>query len=101
MRWRGVGVPAIIIDAAVGYHFEVLGLALRRGIRVGFVESVSHADAFDRLLLDAIDRLRRLDTGGFEDRRHDIDDVVELVAHATGIVDMAGPGDRHALSRAA
>ena len=98
---RRIGVPAVIVDAAVGDHFEVLGLALRWRVRIGLVEGVGHADAFDRLLLDAIDRLRRLDTGGFEDRRHDIDDVVKLVAHAARIVDVTGPRDRHALSCAA
>jgi hypothetical protein len=29
--------------------------------------------------LTAVDHLRRLDPRGFENRRHDIDDVVELV----------------------
>ena len=40
---------------------------------------------------DAIDKLRRLDTGGFEDGRHDVDDVVELVAHAAGVLDAIRP----------
>jgi hypothetical protein len=101
MRRRRAGVPAIAIYAAVGDHFEVLGLTLRRRIRIGLVESVGHADAFDRLLLDAVDRLRRLDAGGFKDGRRDIDDVVELVADAAGIIDVAGPRDREALPGAA
>ena len=91
MRRCRVGVPAVAIDAAVGDHFEVLRLALRRRVRAGLVEGVGHAYAFDRLLLDAIDKLRRLDTGGFEDGRHDVDDVVELVAQAAGVLDVVRP----------
>ena len=34
------------------------------------------------LLLDAVDRVRRLDAGGLEDGRHDVDDVVKLPADA-------------------
>src|SRR5450432_3939207 len=34
------------------------------------------------------------DTGSLEDRRHDIDDMVELRADAAGIIDVAGPRDR-------
>ena len=41
------------------------------------------------------------DAGHFEDRRHDIDDVVELVADAADVLDVAGPGHAHALRRAA
>ena len=39
--------------------------------------------------------------GRFEDGRHDIDDVMELAADAARVVDMAGPGHDHALSRPA
>ena len=37
----------------------------------------------------------------FEDRRHDVNDVGELVADAADILDVAGPGDAHALPDAA
>ena len=57
-------------------------VALRRSVGVGLVPRVSHAHAFDRFLRDAVDRLRRLDASGFEDRRHDVDHVVELRADA-------------------
>ena len=43
----------------------------------------------------------RLDAGGFEDRRHDVDDVVELGADAADVLDVAGPRDGHALPGAA
>ena len=56
---------------------------------VRLVPRVRHAHAFDRTLRDAIDHHRRLDAGGFEDRRHDVDDVVELRADAASILDVA------------
>ena len=39
--------------------------------------------------------------GRFEDRRHDVDDVVELLADAALVLDHLGPGDGHALLGAA
>ena len=43
----------------------------------------------------------RLDAGGFEDRRHDVDHVVKLRADAAGVGDVAGPGNGQALPRTA
>ena len=43
----------------------------------------------------------RLDAGGFENGRHDVDDVVELRADAAHVLDVAGPRDDHALPRSA
>ena len=53
-RVTGDRGPALVVDAAVAEHLEVLRLApLGRG-RV--VEAVAHAHALDRLLLDAVHR---------------------------------------------
>src|SRR3954453_15287735 len=101
MRRRRIGVPALVVDSAVGDHFEILGLSLRRRIRAGLVEGIGHADAFDRLLLDSIDRLRCLDARSLEDRGYDVDDMMELGAHAPGVFDTNGPRDGHTLTRAA
>ena len=38
---------------------------------------------------------------GFENGRHHVDDVVELIANGADVVDVTGPGDAHALTRAA
>ena len=43
----------------------------------------------------------RLHAGGFEDRRHDVDDVVELRADAALVLDPLRPGDDQAVARAA
>src|SRR4051812_19370617 len=101
MRRRRIGVPAVTIDAAVGDHLEVLGLALRWRFRVGLVERIGHADALDWLLLDSVHRLGRVDAGRLENRRNDIDDMVELSSDPAGIADMARPADCEALPRAA
>ena len=52
-RHRG---PALVVDAAVAEHLEVLRLVPLG--RLGVVERVQHADAFDRVLLHAVDRER-------------------------------------------
>ena len=65
------------------------------------VEGVRHAHAFDRLLRDAVDHLRCHDARRFKDGRYDVDYVVELRADSADVVDVAGPGDGHALPGAA
>ena len=50
---------------------------------------------------DAVDRRRSLNACGFENGRHDVDDVVELGADATDVLDVAGPRYGHALACAA
>src|SRR5271157_4107840 len=96
-----IRVPTLVIDAAVSGHLEILGGASRRRRGVPLVEGVRHADACNRLLLYAIYELRRLNPRGLEDRRHDIDDVMELRTDATNIFDAGGPRDRQTLPRAA
>ncbi len=71
--------PALVVDAAVAEHLEVLRLVALGG--VGVVEAVGHADALDRLLLHPVDHHRRRQPGHLEHRRGDVDDVVELRAH--------------------
>src|ERR1044072_1849723 len=44
----------------------------------GVVERVQHADAFERRLLDAVDDRRRRKARRLEDRRRDVDHVMEL-----------------------
>ena len=71
--------PALVVDAAVAEHLEVLRLAPLGG--VGVVEGVAHAHALDRLLRDAVNRRRLGQAGRLEHRRRDVDHVVELAAH--------------------
>ena len=89
--------PTLVIDGAIAEHLEILRGALARGVGVGLVQGVQHAHPFDRALLDAVDDFGLRDAGCFENGRHDVDDVVELTADAALVVDMAGPGYRHAL----
>ena len=67
----------------------------------GRIERVDHAHAFDRLLLDAVDHARRLDPRRLEDRRHDVDDVMELAADTARILDVTRPRNSQALPRSA
>src|SRR5664279_4083289 len=101
MRWRRAGVPAVLIDPAVADHLEVLDVMGRGRVSVRLLEGVRHAHAFDWLLLNAINVFRRLYTRGFENCGHDVDDVVELGANPTRVVDVSGPRDCQALPRAA
>ena len=52
-------------------------------------------------LLDAVHDLGRADAGGLEDRRHDVDDVDELLAQAALVLDARRPGHHHVLVDAA
>ena len=93
--------PSVVIDGAVAEHLEILRGVPGGRVGVRLVPRVRHAHAFDRALLDAVDRVGRRDAGRFEDGRHDVDDMVELAADAADVVDVAGPRHGHALGRAA
>ena len=93
--------PAVVIDGAIAEHLEILRRVPGRGVGVRLVPRVGHAHAFDRDLLDAVDRVGLRNAGRFEDGRHDVDDVVELAADAAHVGDVAGPGHDHALRRPA
>ncbi len=93
--------PAVVIDGAIAEHLEVLRGVAGGRVGVRLVPCVHHARALDGALFDAVDRLGRRDAGRFEEGRHDVDDVVELAADATRIIDVAGPRHGHALSRSA
>ena len=93
--------PAVMVDRPVSHDFEILRVMLGRGVRIRLVEGVSHAHAFDRLLRDAVDHDRCRNAAGFEKGRRNIDEMVELRAHATHVGDMTGPGDGQALPGAA
>ena len=70
--------PALVVDAAVAEHLEVLGLA---AIGLVFaVERVRHAHALDRMLIDAVDGGRVRKPCGLEHGRGDVDHMVEVRA---------------------
>jgi hypothetical protein len=90
-----------VVDRAVAKDLEILGRTRRWRIFIGLVPGVDHADAVHGPLLDAVDIGRLRNADGVEDRRKDIDHVMELVAHAAGVLDALGPGYHHAGARAA
>src|SRR5260370_395380 len=101
MIWPGYWVRCPWECQASHPSIYVLSLAGGGSVGIALAERVRHAHAFDRLLLDPIDRLGRADAARFEDRRHDIDHVMELRADAASVLDATGPGDAHALARSA
>src|SRR5207248_6908730 len=82
----------------VAAHLKILGVAFRRCLGVDLIERVGHAHAFDRLLFDAVNLIGCLDAGYFENSWHDINDMVELTADSTDILNVAGPGNSQALA---
>ena len=97
----GAEQPAFVIQRPLAHHLEVLGLVARRFLGVFRVKRVGEARALDRRLLDAVHRFGRRDAGDFEDRRHDVNDMHELLAQAALVLDACRPGDRHVLADAA
>src|SRR5262249_44733059 len=91
LRGRCYGSPTLVVERTVTEHFEVLGHARRRRVRIRLVERVSHAHAFDRRLLDTVNVLGSGNSADFEDGRDDVDHVVKLGTNATGILDVGGP----------
>ena len=99
---RGVprdGGPALVVDAAVAEHLEVLRHVAFR--RVAVVEGVAHAHALVGLLVDAVDRLGLREPRGLEDGGRDVDDVMELVAQLAARLDARGPVHDRAVARPA
>src|SRR5258708_5253107 len=83
------GNPAILVEGSVSEHFEILYMTRARG--PGIVKAVDHTHAFDWLLFHAIQlcrlgQMRRLQDGG-----GNVDDMVELRADATGVLDAVRP----------
>src|SRR5262249_15606111 len=90
--------PAVVVDAAVAEHLEILSPPPGGG--PGVVKGVGHAHALDRLLPDAVDLRRLSHTRRLKDGRHDVDDMVELGAQPAPVRDAARPVDDHWVARA-
>ena len=98
-RTGGARKPAVVVNSAAGHDVEELRLRVPRGLCVG--KGVDHADAIDRILLEPVHHARRGDLRQFVDRRHDVDDVVELRPGRRIGLDAVRPGDGHRLAGAA
>ena len=89
--------PALVVDAAVAEHLEVLQVVTLRGVRL--VEAVEHAGALHGRLLHAVQRRRFGQPGRFEDRWDDrfcLDISAEL-----GVAKPAAPDAARVASAAA
>jgi hypothetical protein len=91
----------LVIKGVLTHHLEILGLVRRRCLGVLRVKGVGQARALDRALLDAVHGLVGRDAADLEEGGDDINDVAKLLAERALVLDMAGPGDGHALANAA
>ena len=90
---------ALVVDAAIAEHFEILQLVPLRRRRT--VEAIEHAGTFDRTLLHAVDDRRLRDAGCFQNRRGDVDHVAELRTNLVLRLDALGPMHERAVACAA
>ena len=95
----GPGEPAVVIDAPVAEHLEVLDLVTAWGL--GVVPGIGHTHALDGTLGGAVDDSRLRHSNSLEDGRHDVDNVVPLIAHLALGLDPLGPVDGHGVTGAA
>ena len=92
-------LPALVVDRSAPEHLEVLGGAhLGRVVRC---EGRADAHAVHRQLLDPVDRRRRDDACGLEQRREQVDGVDVLVADLALRRDAGGPVDDERVAGAA
>ena len=77
-----------MVDATVDHHLEVLRMSASWHRRI--IERVHHRHAVDRLLRNAVEYVRERHADGFVDGRRDVDDVVEVRADSSPLLDPAG-----------
>ena len=95
----GHRAPALVVNAAVAEHLEVLGLVPLR--RFGVVEAVQQAGALVGALQDPVDDRRRRYARGLQHGGRQVDDMGELIAYAAFVVDPVGPVHDGAVAGAA
>ena len=91
--------PALVVDAAVTEHLEVLSRAALAC--AGVVERVRHRHAFEWDLRHAVDALGLRQTRRLQHRRRDVDHVMELRADLALRLDARRPVHDRAVPRAA
>ena len=96
---HGAGQPAVGVDGPVAHDLEVLDIVSAR--RLGIGKCVHHAHPFDRLLWRAIHDFRLRQLRRFQNRRRNVDDMMELRAHLAFCLDALGPMNHHPVAGAA
>src|SRR5262249_21201684 len=91
--------PAVMVNATCAGHLETLSVSA--ALALGIVERVGEADAFDRLLRDAVKFHRRGDPAYVVQGGCHVDNVEELVAEAAPVLDPGRPGNDHRVADAA
>src|SRR5262245_36322236 len=90
-----------MIESAIAEHLEVLGVLLTWIVGVLTTESIGQTHALDWLLGHAVRHGWFGDAHDLKDRRQNIDGVMELGTDLAGVFNALGPGDDHAIARAA
>ena len=92
----GHGGPALVVNAAIARHLEILGLVPFVSFRI--IEGIGHADAFDRALLDPVDEGWLGQTRHFQKGRRKVDEMMQLAAQFAPGFDPVRPVDDGAVS---
>src|SRR6185437_6173524 len=87
----GDRLPALMPDAARAEHAVELPCPCSRSLRV--VEAIAHAHTVESALGMPLDRRGRRHSQHIEDRRHDVDGVVILIADLTFRLETRWPGE--------
>ena len=90
---RGVGHPAVVVDALVGDHLEILGAMVFVG--VGAVERRKQARTVEGHLFDTADDRGHRQVRRRQDGRDDVGDMGELRTQPTGVLDARRPRHHH------
>jgi hypothetical protein len=64
--------PPVVVDRAIGEHLEILRRSRRRRIGIRFVPCISHANAFDRFLRNAVNHYTRMEGVGLFSPERDV-----------------------------
>ncbi len=95
----GDGRPALVVDAAIAEHLEVLGFMPICRPRI--IERIGHAHAFQRTLQHAIHHQGLRQSGNLENRGGYVDHMMKLRTDLTLGFDTLRPVDDRAISRTA
>src|SRR5882724_11585585 len=91
--------PAIVIDAAIAKHLEILSRVCLLGFRI--IEGVNHRSSIERPLHRSVDALWKRQTRGFQYGRRDVGYVSELGANFSIGFNSRRPMDHDSVSSAA
>src|SRR6516162_3525677 len=91
--------PAVLEHRSIANKLEILRRMVCGSLCV--IECVNKTDAFDWLLLDSVQDVRRCDPSSFINCRHNVNDMAELRAQSALVLDLRWPRNDHPVARPA